>query len=274
MGSGQHTRLRAAVLAAHTRCRDSTVTQQPTDLLRAFAELGRIRLGETDLGSVCARAADIASRTIPHADDASMTVVREHHDPVAAFSSQRAERLRDAGPAVRAAAENVTVYVPDTMAEAQWRDWMETAAADGVRSVLSIGLPVHETATGAITVFSRTPAAFDQDAIRLTETLAGYATVALANIHLYDTTAGLAEHMRRAMEHRAVIEQAKGIIMSERRCSADEAFAVLAKLSQDSNRKLRDVAAALVARSTDPSRATRGGRASGTPATPRTDGSA
>jgi AmiR/NasT family two-component response regulator len=48
------------------------------------------------------------------------------------------------------------------------------------------------------------------------------------------------------MEGRAVIEQAKGIIMGERRCSADEAFAVLTLLSQDTNRKVRDVATALV----------------------------
>jgi AmiR/NasT family two-component response regulator len=48
------------------------------------------------------------------------------------------------------------------------------------------------------------------------------------------------------MENRAVIEQAKGIIMGQRRCTPDQAFAVLTKLSQDSNRKLRDVASALV----------------------------
>jgi AmiR/NasT family two-component response regulator len=72
--------------------------------------------------------------------------------------------------------------------------------------------------------------------------------VALANAHLYDSTATLARHMQTAMESRAVIEQAKGIVMGERRCTAEEAFAVLVKVSQDSNRKLRDVAAALVER--------------------------
>ena len=46
----------------------------------------------------------------------------------------------------------------------------------------------------------------------------------------------------------AVIEQAKGIIMGQQRCSAEEAFTLLAKLSQDSNRKLREVAEALVSR--------------------------
>jgi AmiR/NasT family two-component response regulator len=56
------------------------------------------------------------------------------------------------------------------------------------------------------------------------------------------------------MQSRAVIEQAKGIIMVERRCPADEAFAMLTKISQNSNRKVRDVAAALVARAAAPSR--------------------
>ena len=47
--------------------------------------------------------------------------------------------------------------------------------------------------------------------------------------------------MQAAMANRAVIEQAKGIIMGQRRCTPDEAFAILVKLSQDTNRKLRDV---------------------------------
>jgi AmiR/NasT family two-component response regulator len=55
-----------------------------------------------------------------------------------------------------------------------------------------------------------------------------------------------AGHLQKAMQNRAVIEQAKGIIMGERRCTPDQAFAVLTKLSQDTNRKLRDVATDLV----------------------------
>jgi AmiR/NasT family two-component response regulator len=58
--------------------------------------------------------------------------------------------------------------------------------------------------------------------------------------------------MQTAMEHRAVTEQAKGITMRERRCAPNEAFAMLTTLSQNSNRKLRDIAAALVASAMDP----------------------
>jgi AmiR/NasT family two-component response regulator len=101
---------------------------------------------------------------------------------------------------------------------------------------------------GALNIYGQEPAAFDDDTVLLAQTFAGYAAVALANAHLYHSTASLAQHMQAAMESRAVIEQAKGIIIGERRCTADEAFAVLTKVSQDSNRKVRDVAAALVAR--------------------------
>jgi AmiR/NasT family two-component response regulator len=81
----------------------------------------------------------------------------------------------------------------------------------------------------------------------LAQTFAGHAAVALANAYLYHSTAELARHLQTAMDSRAVIEQAKGIVMAERRCGPDEAFAFLTAVSQETNRKVRDVAAALVA---------------------------
>ena len=52
--------------------------------------------------------------------------------------------------------------------------------------------------------------------------------------------------MRAAMQSRSVIEQAKGILMARHGCNADEAFKSLSKLSQDQNRKLRDIAQTIV----------------------------
>jgi AmiR/NasT family two-component response regulator len=65
-------------------------------------------------------------------------------------------------------------------------------------------------------------------------------------MHLYEGTRELAENLDIAMRTRAVIEQAKGILMSQRRCDATEAFNLLAAASQRSNRKLRDIAQAVV----------------------------
>jgi AmiR/NasT family two-component response regulator len=54
------------------------------------------------------------------------------------------------------------------------------------------------------------------------------------------------DNLQRAIESRAVIEQAKGMIMMTMRCTADQAFEVLRSQSQTENVKLRDVAEALV----------------------------
>lgn len=66
---------------------------------------------------------------------------------------------------------------------------------------------------------------------------------AIATIRsLQDETEGL----RKALTSRATIDQAKGMIMADRRCDADAAFQVLVKMSTDTNVPLRDVARALV----------------------------
>ncbi|QYN19132.1 ANTAR domain-containing protein [Amycolatopsis sp. DSM 110486] len=49
------------------------------------------------------------------------------------------------------------------------------------------------------------------------------------------------EQLRRTLSSRAPIEQAKGVLMAQRHCTAAEAFEILRMLSQDTNVKLRDV---------------------------------
>ena len=66
-------------------------------------------------------------------------------------------------------------------------------------------------------------------------------------MHPSENTRLLAENLQKAMEYRAVIEQATGIGLSQQRISATEAFDLLSAASQRSNRKLRDIAAAIVA---------------------------
>jgi len=136
--------------------------------------------------------------------------------------------------------------------EKRWPQFTARAVQAGCHSSLSVGLPVHESVAGAMNIYATEPRAFDDDAVALAQTFAGYAAIALANAHLYDTQAALAHHMQTAMASRAVIEQAKGIIMGDRRCTAEQAFQILTKLSQDTNRKLRDVAQALVDRAAEP----------------------
>jgi GAF domain-containing protein len=137
--------------------------------------------------------------------------------------------------------------VPHAATDTRWPGWARKAASAGVGSVLAVGLPIMDDVSGALNIYGHRPAAFDSEATMLAQTFAGYAAVALANAYIYHSTADLARHLQTAMHSRAVIEQAKGIVMAERRCTAEEAFAFLTAVSQETNRKVRDVAAALVA---------------------------
>ena len=58
----------------------------------------------------------------------------------------------------------------------------------------------------------------------------------------------LGEDMQRALSSRAVIEQAKGVIMAQEGCGPDEAFEHLSEVSSQQERKVRDVARDIVER--------------------------
>ena len=234
--------------------------RQFADPAEAFAQLGRIKLAETDLNGVLQLIAELAKRTVPGAEDTSVTLIRGETAHTTVCTSDFAKKLDEwqyqegAGPCLDASAGAATLSVPVMSAEDRWPEWAVRAFTAGVQSSLSIGLPVQDTVNGALNIYATKPEAFDAEAIELGQTFAGYAAVALANAHLYDATATLAEQMRTAMESRAVIEQAKGIIMGDQRCTADEAFRILTKMSRDTNRKLRDVAALIVSQAERPPR--------------------
>ncbi|MER7456854.1 GAF and ANTAR domain-containing protein [Micromonospora sp. NPDC126480] len=232
----------------------------PLQPAEALAELGRIRLGETGLDAVLTQVAGLARRSVPGCDEVSVTLLRGESPTSVAYSSSLARQLDEwqyeqgRGPCLDASVSGDPLNLPDLATEDRWADWAARARAAGVGSSLSIGLPIQEAVVGTLNMYGARPGAFDADGIELAKTFAAYAAVALANAHLYESTATLAQQMQEAMANRAVIEQAKGIVMGERRCTSEEAFALLVKISQDTNRKVRDVAAALVEQATRPRR--------------------
>jgi GAF domain-containing protein len=228
------------------------------DPVDAIGELGRISLERTGLDGVLARVAALAKQAVPGAHEVSVTLIRDTGPRTAASTGEPALVIdrwqyenRD-GPCLSAAAGRRTLCVDEVAAEERWPGWEDHAGSVGVRSALSVGLPIREEVTGALNIYGTAAGAFDDESVMPAETFAEYAAVALANADLYDTAATLARQMQAAMESRAVIEQAKGIIMGGRRCDPDQAFEILARASQESNRKLRDVAASVVERTQRP----------------------
>jgi hypothetical protein len=113
---------------------------------------------------------------------------------------------------------------------------------------VSLSVPVSHDAEvlAALNLYSRTPRSFtvvERDrAQRFADRAAGGVALAVRMAQ----RAELTDDLQAALAGRAVIDQALGIVMGQRRCSADEAFGVLREVSQTTNIKLREVAVRLV----------------------------
>ena len=150
-----------------------------------------------------------------------------------------------------AAAANQVVIVPDLAREHRW--FAARPMSDvGARSSLSLPLPVQGEAIGALNIYARHANVFDDSAATLAKEFASYAAVAVSNAVSYSTAAEQARNLKAAMEHRAAIEQAKGILIATTGCDPDAAFHLLVQQSQQENRKLREIAIELVEQSIRP----------------------
>ena len=94
--------------------------------------------------------------------------------------------------------------------------------------------------------YAATPGAFGQADIAVGQEVAAWVALAVGNADMIARTAEDLAGMRAAMASRAVIEQAKGILMERRKFTEDQAFTELSRASQNTNIKLRDVADELV----------------------------
>ena len=142
------------------------------------------------------------------------------------------------------------------------REYPAFAAAyteHGVRSTLSLPMISGDVAVGAMNLYAHVPEGFSADDEAVGMDLAGAAGSVLSNVSAYWTAFDLSQQLNEAMQTRAVIEQAKGMIMARSPgMTADDAFEQLRKASQRENVKLRLIAQRIVERRPPPSGAAEG----------------
>jgi GAF domain-containing protein len=237
----------------------SVMTAEPSQMERvaidphvAFAELSKIMLGAEPLNLTLERIAQLACATMPEVNEVSMTLLEGGKARTAVFTGPLAVQLDERqydngfGPCLDAAVSGQTIMVDTGDPGGAYPDFAAAARRSGVTYSASVGLPVPERLVGAMNLYASTDQPLDRETVTVAETFAGYAAVAMANAALYTSTAELVKQLQTAMRTRGVIEQAKGILMAKHRYSGEEAFRDLAKASQHSNRKLRDIAQGIV----------------------------
>jgi GAF domain-containing protein len=221
----------------------------PDDLVQlAFDELGRMSFAEHSLESVLQKVTDLAARVLPGEPVTSVTIVDGGRSSTVAASGRlaldldRVQYAQGSGPCLEAALTGQLVEVLDTGADDRWAPFPRVAAEQGCRAVLSFPLPPQELITGGLNVYARTSHPLDERSRDVAERFAAYAVVPVSNMYLYESAVERAGHLQAALDSRAVIDQAKGILMERHKLSADQAFSALAQVSMASNTKVRDIA--------------------------------
>jgi GAF domain-containing protein len=215
--------------------------------------LRRFLVGEDDLKAMLTKIALIATETVPGCDLASITMLRRGEPRTPVYTDKAALTLDEIqynlgdGPCLAAIRHRGVEHV-ETTSDCRWPTFAAAAAEAGVVECLSVPLADEQAALGALNLYSKTAGSFDQDARDVACLFADQLGVAAANALAYVEAYELSQQLQQAMESRAVIEQAKGILMAAQGCDADEAFRILVRASQNQNRKLRAIAAEIVAR--------------------------
>ncbi|GAB3644943.1 ANTAR domain-containing protein [Streptomyces sparsus] len=155
------------------------------------------------------------------------------------------ERRGAGGPFTDALRSRRLVGSEDLLDERRWPEYRARALEMGLRSVVALpcgrdGLTITLSLYG---VRPRRP----EDAVDGVMTLLGDLTAGeLIRDHQYREVLVQVAQLDAALRSRPVVDQASGIIMHIAGCDADEAFTLLRSLSQHSNRKLSELAEAVV----------------------------
>jgi GAF domain-containing protein len=227
---------------------DDTVVVQP-----AFDQLGRISFAEHSLESVLSTVTTLASRVLPGEPVISVTIVADGRPMTVASSGQLALDLDEvqyrigSGPCLSAASTGEPAELLDTGQAPEWAEFARLAAERGCGSVLSFPLPVREGLSGALNVYAWQFTVHDPHTRELVSRFADYAVVPVSNMYLYESAVERAEHLAAALDSRAVIDQAKGILMERFKLTPDQAFQALTRVSMETNTKVREVSERFVA---------------------------
>ena len=223
------------------------------DITGHLAELDELLGTDTDVDRLLQLTASQVAASVPGADMVSVSVLQgDTARTVAATSDRVASIDHDQyqvgdGPCLEAARTREVTRTGVAEAEERWPAFARSAEAAGVHSYLAFPLIIGEEFAGSLNLYSEQPhgfADFDVALLRLHVTVA---CSAIASDRRYEQARRVSKQLTEALESRAVIDQAVGMLMAWTGSTPEQAFAELARQSQNTNVKLREIAARLVA---------------------------
>ncbi|MGK3207267.1 ANTAR domain-containing protein [Amycolatopsis sp. MEPSY49] len=235
---------------------EPTTTASPSldDVTGALEALTAVLRQEDDFRILLRHVCLQVCHAVPGVAEASITLVRaEEPHTASATAAVVGEldadqyRLGD-GPCLEAVRSGKIVRTSVTDAIERWPSFASGAREAGFGSFLAAPLVADEEYTGAVNCYGRQDDGFEEIEAQLLELYTTAVEAVFRVYHRYLAARETAEHLRTALTSRAVIDQAKGMLMAIRRVGADDAFALLVEQSQRENVKLREIAERFVER--------------------------
>jgi GAF domain-containing protein len=214
----------------------------PVELAGLLHELTVRLLTADSLHQALDRLAAFAAAALPGVVRCSVALIGEGGPITTAASGPAGETFDQqqyagsAGPGLEAARTRSVVTSDDLVADERWPELADAARADGLRAVAVIPLDVRRTAVGAVAVYPDRAGEVDPEVLVTAMALAGQAEVLLGELH-----------RREAPTEGAEVDRAVGVIIAQRGCGVQEAYAILQESAQRLGLDRGTVATRLVA---------------------------
>jgi GAF domain-containing protein len=180
-------------------------------------------------------------------DDGQQRFVTAAVEAVATL--ERVQENFQEGPCVDAVATAAPVAVPDIAvgdASDRWPDYTIAAKNTGIQAVAGIPMLAEGVAIGAVNLYDSQPRNWSAEDLRIATIFASIATGYLAHASSAQQQQRTAEQLQQALNTRLIIEQAKGVLATQRQTTVDEAFKTLRKYAREHHARIHDVSRAVV----------------------------
>jgi transcriptional regulator with GAF, ATPase, and Fis domain len=210
-----------------------------------FARISQELLAMPEVEHTLQHVVDLAVQNIDGCDLAGITMRHGSKVDTPAASEPLVNQLDGwqyelrEGPCVDAVFVDDVYVIEDMKSEQRWPNWAPKAASLGVQSVLSVRLATPNDVVGGLNLYSRSLYAYDEDQILTASIYAAHAANAIA-------ATGQIGGLNSALQTRHKIGIAQGLLMQRYDLDEDQAFQFLARISQETNVKLHDVAAKVI----------------------------
>ena len=222
------------------------------DVRQALNELGRLRFGEMRVEDAMHQIVQ-TTHAIFAVDGAGLMLANaEHHLLNAAVSDARMKHLEELqirhqeGPCISAFEDKQLVSAEDLAQEIRWPAFSPHAVARGVGAVLASPIPYNQDAVGVVAVMSAQRDPWSAEAELALLAFTDLAALLIATMLMGEQQTELAAQLQSALNSRAIIEQAKGVLIERQGLSAHAAYQQLRAQARSERRKLAVVSADLV----------------------------